>query len=57
MTEDAPGSYAVDVGRVDVVEKHDDIATLANAWDIVMGEAIPRRQSLDLIKEVAKTWT
>ncbi|MGW4461444.1 helix-turn-helix domain-containing protein [Micromonospora sp. NPDC004704] len=42
---------------VDVVEKHDDIATLANAWDIVMGEAIPRRQSLDLIKEVAKTWT
>jgi transcriptional regulator with XRE-family HTH domain len=25
--------------------------------DKALGEAIPRRQSLDLIKEVTKTWT
>ncbi|SCL38940.1 Helix-turn-helix domain-containing protein [Micromonospora pallida] len=34
-----------------------DIASLGKAWEAVRSEALPRRQSLDLIKEAAKTWT
>lgn len=34
-----------------------DIASLAKVWEAIRSEALPRRQSLDLIKEAAKTWT
>ncbi|MEV0329674.1 helix-turn-helix transcriptional regulator [Micromonospora echinospora] len=40
-----------------VVDRPDDVARLALAWDALRGEALPGRQSLDLLREVAKTWT
>ncbi|MEV4758137.1 helix-turn-helix transcriptional regulator [Micromonospora sp. NPDC049559] len=40
-----------------IVERGEDVARLASVWDVVMSEALPRRQSLDTLKEVAKTWT
>ena len=57
-TEDGPtfGNLDHQIGA-HIVERATDIARLTSAWDTVMGEALPRRQSLDLIKEVAKTWT
>lgn len=43
--------------RAQVVSQPDDLATLQRTWEAVRGEALPRRQSLELIKEVAQTWT
>ncbi|WP_431729043.1 DUF5753 domain-containing protein [Verrucosispora sp. TAA-831] len=40
-----------------VVSTPDRIATLQRVWEIIRGEALSRRQSLDLIKEAAQTWT
>ncbi|MEU7617470.1 helix-turn-helix transcriptional regulator [Micromonospora rifamycinica] len=40
-----------------IVDTPTDVATLARTWEIVRNEALPRRQSIELIKEVAKSWT
>ena len=40
-----------------VIEDADDIAILLSTWDTLRAEALPRTASLDLIKEVAATWT
>ncbi|RUL92893.1 helix-turn-helix transcriptional regulator [Verrucosispora sp. FIM060022] len=40
-----------------IIDAPADIAKLAKTWEIVRNEALPRRQSLELIKEVAKSWT
>ncbi|WP_323373816.1 DUF5753 domain-containing protein [Plantactinospora alkalitolerans] len=51
------------VGYVDnqltaqVVTRNEDVANLGVSWDAVHGEALPRAQSLDLLKEVTKSWT
>ncbi len=39
------------------VDAPTDVAKLAKTWEIVRNEALPRRQSIELIKEVAKSWT
>ncbi|GGM48236.1 transcriptional regulator [Micromonospora sonchi] len=41
----------------DVVERPADLDTLFERWESVRTEALPRKQSLDLIKEVANQWT
>ncbi|MGS2613881.1 DUF5753 domain-containing protein [Micromonospora sp. LZ34] len=41
----------------DVVDRSDDLDTLFDRWESVRNEALPRRQSLDLIKEVVSRWT
>ncbi|NJP30511.1 helix-turn-helix domain-containing protein [Micromonospora thermarum] len=41
----------------DVVDQPADLDTLFERWESVRTEALPRRQSLDLIKEVANQWT
>ncbi|MGB2570854.1 helix-turn-helix domain-containing protein [Micromonospora citrea] len=43
--------------RAQIVDASADVARLAKTWEIVRNEALPRRQSMDLIKEVAKSWT
>ncbi|MBQ0892214.1 helix-turn-helix transcriptional regulator [Micromonospora sp. U56] len=40
-----------------IVDAPADVATLAKTWEVVRNEALPRRQSIELIKEVAKSWT
>ncbi|RAO57040.1 hypothetical protein LUPAC06_03227 [Micromonospora saelicesensis] len=39
-----------------IVDAPADVAKLAKTWEIVRNEALPRRQSTELIKEVAKSW-
>ncbi|MFI6759777.1 helix-turn-helix transcriptional regulator [Micromonospora sp. NPDC050417] len=39
-----------------VVDRPGDLDTLMERWESVRNEALPRRQSLDLIKEVVKPW-
>ncbi|MER5453727.1 helix-turn-helix transcriptional regulator [Micromonospora sp. NPDC002389] len=41
----------------DVLDRPDDLDTLFERWESVRTEALPRRQSLDLMKEVANQWT
>ncbi|MFI7603533.1 Scr1 family TA system antitoxin-like transcriptional regulator [Micromonospora sp. NPDC049366] len=40
-----------------VVSEPDDIAAMMSAWENVRGEALSHSQSLDLITEVAETWS
>jgi hypothetical protein len=42
--------------RGQIVEGRADLVSLGKRWESVTGEALPRRQSIELIKEVAKTW-
>ncbi|KXK61422.1 XRE family transcriptional regulator [Micromonospora rosaria] len=39
-----------------IVDSPTDVARLARTWEIVRNEALSRRQSAELIKEVAKSW-
>jgi transcriptional regulator with XRE-family HTH domain len=43
--------------RGQVLEDAEDIASLMVMWDSLKAEALPRAASLQLIEEVAKTWT
>ncbi|WP_329108509.1 helix-turn-helix transcriptional regulator [Micromonospora sp. NBC_01699] len=51
------------VGYVDnqltaqIVERAEDIASLGVSWDAVRDEALPRSQTVELLKEAAKSWT
>ncbi|RKR91519.1 transcriptional regulator with XRE-family HTH domain [Micromonospora pisi] len=40
-----------------VVDSADKMEALQAAWESVRGEALPHRQSIDLMTEVAETWT
>ncbi|MDG4827697.1 helix-turn-helix transcriptional regulator [Solwaraspora sp. WMMD1047] len=40
-----------------ILEKPMEIATLDRRWERIRGEALPRAQSLDLIREAAASWT
>lgn len=50
------------VGHVDnqltaqIVDRPNEIASLGVTWEMLRGEALSRGQSLDLLKEAAKTW-
>ncbi|MEN3610268.1 DUF5753 domain-containing protein [Plantactinospora sp. ZYX-F-223] len=54
---------AEDVGYLDnhlegqPVTSANQVASLHEVWDSVSAVALPARQSLDLLKEVAKSWT
>lgn len=51
------------VGYVDnqltaqVITRGEDVARLGVSWDTVQGEAHPWAQTLDILKEVTKSWT
>jgi transcriptional regulator with XRE-family HTH domain len=42
--------------RGQIITDTDDVDTLQEAWERIRSEALPRRQSINLIKEVAQTW-
>ncbi|WP_329008379.1 DUF5753 domain-containing protein [Micromonospora rifamycinica] len=43
--------------RAQIIDQRQDIATLEQRWARIVGEALPRAQSLDLIRKVATSWT
>jgi transcriptional regulator with XRE-family HTH domain len=43
--------------RGQVIEDADDVAILMATWDRLRSEALPRSASLELMEEIAKTWT
>ncbi|MFK3981954.1 DUF5753 domain-containing protein [Micromonospora sp. NPDC050397] len=43
--------------RGEMVKLSSDLVSLGKRWESVTGEALPHRRSIELIKEVAKTWT
>jgi transcriptional regulator with XRE-family HTH domain len=43
--------------RGQILSDRSDIASLGKRWESITGEALPRRPSIELIREVAKTWT
>ncbi len=53
----SPVAYQETSVRGQVIEDADDVAVLAATWDRVRAEALPRSASLELMEEVAKTWT
>jgi transcriptional regulator with XRE-family HTH domain len=56
--EDAPAvSYQDTAARGQIIEDADDIGAISLLWDTLKSEALPRSASLELLEEVAKTWT
>lgn len=43
--------------RAQVVSDAGDLSVLQGLWEAIRGDALPRTQSIELIKEAAKTWT
>jgi transcriptional regulator with XRE-family HTH domain len=41
----------------DVIERADDVAALKRLWESLRAEALPMKQSIDLMAKVAETWT
>nr|MDT0662459.1 helix-turn-helix transcriptional regulator [Micromonospora sp. DSM 115978] len=41
----------------DVVDGAEQVARLQISWEAIRGEALPQRQSIDLMNEVAQTWS
>ena len=52
-----------DVGYLDdqlkgqVIDHVEDVLAVRSAWESIQGEALPPRQSIDLLAEVAKSWS
>ncbi|MFF0316925.1 helix-turn-helix transcriptional regulator [Micromonospora sp. NPDC005252] len=40
-----------------VIDRDDDVDTLMSRWEMVRSEALPRRQSIELMKDVVTSWT
>ncbi|MFJ6198585.1 helix-turn-helix transcriptional regulator [Micromonospora sp. NPDC092111] len=57
LPDGARVAYADNQLSAQIVDAPGDIARLAKTWEIVRNEALPRRQSIELIKEVTKSWT
>ncbi|WP_431977552.1 helix-turn-helix domain-containing protein [Micromonospora haikouensis] len=57
LPDGARVAYADNQLRAQIVDTSGDIARLAKTWELVRNEALSRRQSIELIKEVAKSWT
>lgn len=49
--------YVETPGRGYVVDTAEVVSKIQRRWDIIRGEALPRRQSRELILEVAESWT
>ncbi|MFI5925213.1 DUF5753 domain-containing protein [Micromonospora sp. NPDC051543] len=43
--------------RAQIIEDREEVATLEGRWSRIVGEALPRAQSLNLIREAAASWT
>ncbi|MCI4064783.1 DUF5753 domain-containing protein [Micromonospora sp. R77] len=43
--------------RAHVTDRPEDVDSLQRRWESLRGEALPRRASRDLIRELAKSWT
>lgn len=43
--------------QAQIIEQNAEIATLDRRWARISGEALPRAQSLDLIRKAAESWT
>ena len=43
--------------QAQIVDQASEIATLERSWERIRGEALPRGRTLDLVKEVARSWT
>jgi hypothetical protein len=46
----------LDGQRGQVIERTEDVEVVKRSWESLRSEALPRKQSVDLIMEVAETW-
>jgi transcriptional regulator with XRE-family HTH domain len=55
---DAPSvAYQDTAARGQIIEDVDDIGAISLLWDTLKSEALPRSASVELMEEIAKTWT
>ena len=43
--------------RAHITDRPEDVDMLQDRWESIRSDAAPRRETVDLIQEVAKTWT
>ncbi|MFG1678178.1 helix-turn-helix transcriptional regulator [Micromonospora sp. NPDC049282] len=56
LTDGSVAAYLDNQIRAQMMHQVEDIAALEACWEAVRGEALSRRQSLDLIREAASSW-
>ncbi|MEU1602456.1 helix-turn-helix domain-containing protein [Micromonospora matsumotoense] len=49
--------YLDDQLKGQVIDHTEDVLAVRSAWESIQGEALPPRQSIDLLTEVAKSWS
>ncbi|MCO5970857.1 helix-turn-helix domain-containing protein [Actinoallomurus soli] len=49
--------YVEDTFSGDIIDAAEDVATMKRIWEALRVEALPGKQSVDLLAEVAKQWT
>lgn len=49
--------YVDDAYSGDVIENHDEVATMKRVWETLRAEALPARQSYELIEKAMEQWT
>jgi len=43
--------------RGEVLDRPEDVRMAVQIWESIRGEALPHQQSIELISEIAETWT
>ncbi|GIG85531.1 helix-turn-helix domain-containing protein [Plantactinospora endophytica] len=56
MPDDSRVGYADNQLKAQIVDQAGEIAKLVRMWEVVRNDALPVKQSLELIKEVSKIW-
>ncbi|PWR07867.1 hypothetical protein DKT68_17720 [Micromonospora acroterricola] len=57
MAEGAEVAHLDTALRAHVTDRPDDVDNLQRRWESLRGEALPRRASRDLVRELATSWT
>ncbi|MEO3779220.1 DUF5753 domain-containing protein [Micromonospora sp. B11E3] len=57
MPDGARVAYVDSQMTAQIFEQPADVATLERRWERIRGESLPRKRSLDLLKEAARSWT
>ncbi|MFY1705338.1 helix-turn-helix domain-containing protein [Micromonospora sp. WMMA1923] len=57
LPDGSRAGYADTQLSAQITDRPEPVASLGLSWDAVRGEALPLGQTLDVLKEAAKTWT
>ncbi|MDG4798044.1 DUF5753 domain-containing protein [Micromonospora sp. WMMD1082] len=57
MPDNSRVAHVDSPAQAQILDQASDLVTLERRWERIRGEALPRRRSLDLLREAAASWT